>query len=155
MSNEVKVKSVAGIAGKQVAGRIMPGTDLITGIEKICAEHGITAGWVNCIGSLQKAGYLVLVPKKSKLGAAYGDMFTVAGPVELMNGMGIICPQDGVVGIHYHATMCDKEGAVFGGHLVKGENPALATVELVINEIIDTQMERKYDEEAEGNHFSP
>jgi len=155
MSNDVRVKSAAGFAGRLIAGRILPGTDLITGIEKICEEHGVKGGWVNCLGSLQKAGYFILEPNNSKLGAGYGEMLKVAGPVELMGGMGLICYQDGQVGVHFHATMCDKEGKVFGGHLVKGENPSLATVELAINEIVDITMQRAHDEEADGNHFSP
>jgi len=110
---------------------------------------------VNCIGSLQKAGYYILVPNNAKLGAGYGDVNRVEGPVELMNGMGLITEKDGKSEIHFHATMCDKKGTVFGGHIVKGENPALATVELVIHEILDIKMARQYDEEADGNHFSP
>ena len=31
--------------------------------------------------------------------------------------------------IHFHGTMCDENGNVFGGHMVKGYNPTLTTVD--------------------------
>lgn len=154
--SKTRVQYAVGKVGKSVATRILPGTDLLTGIETVCRETGIKNASVECFGSFEKAGYLYLVPKPSaKIGSGYGDIVRAEGPVEFLNGTGVVCQNDGACDIHFHATMCDKTGKVFGGHLVKGENPVLTTVDMIINEILDVQMIRKYDEETDLTQFSP
>ena len=56
-------------------------------------------------------------------------------------------------GLHIHASMCGDDGVFYGGHMIGGSSPSLATVELMIVEVVGGNYERKYDEEAEGNHF--
>jgi len=157
MSEHVRVQYAAGKVGKSVAARLLPGTDLLTGIEEVCRQNGILyASIANCFGSFQRAGYLYLIPlPEAKVGAGYGDIHRVEGPVEFLNGTGVVCQREGQYEIHFHATMCDKEGNVFGGHMLKGENPVLTTVDLVINEIVDVQMLRNYDEETDLIQFDP
>lgn len=151
-----RVTSACGTTGKAVAARILPGTDLIEGIEAACSEHGIKHAYVSCFGSFQKAGYMYLVPKpEAKVGAGYGDVLTKEGPVEFLNGTGVVCQNDGAYDTHFHATMCDKEGTVFGGHIVKGTTPALTTVDLIILEVVGVQMLRAYDEETDLTQFVP
>jgi len=155
--NNIRIQYATGEVGKSIAARLLPGTDLIAGIEEICKENGIKyASVANCFGSFQRAGYLFLVPKEqSKVGAGYGELVTCEGPVEFLNGTGVICQRDGDYDTHFHATMCDKEGKVFGGHMIKWENPVLTTVDLVINEIKNVNMFRKYDEETDLIQFDP
>ena len=156
MSDTIRVKYACGMAGKRIAARIQPGTDLILGIEKICKENNIVSASVECFGSLEKAGFFILVPKPTaKMLAGYGDIIRVAGPVEFLNGIGIVCQKDGAYDIHFHATLGDKDGKVFGGHMVKGENPALTTVDMVISEITGIEMLRAYEEETDLTQFLP
>ena len=156
MSGEIRVKYAAGKAGRRVAARIQPGTDLLLGIEQICRETGIVSASVECFGSLERAGFFVLVPKPSaKMRAGYGDIIRVAGPVEFLGGLGIVCLKDGIYDIHFHATLCDATGKVFGGHMVKGENPALTTVDMIISEITGVEMLRAYEEETDLTQFLP
>lgn len=155
--NETRVQYATGETGKTVAARLLPGTDLITGIEEICKENDITyASIANCFGSFQKAAYMYLVPQEeSVVGAGYGELLKAEGPVEFLNGTGVVCQRDGDYDTHFHATMCDKEGKVFGGHMVKGETPVLTTVDLVINEVKNVDMYRDYDEETDLIQFNP
>ncbi|HLR68268.1 MAG TPA: hypothetical protein VK105_14250 [Virgibacillus sp.] len=56
--------------------------------------------------------------------------------------------------------LCDKEGNIFvghiiRGHIIKGENPALGTVDVVINEIKNVKVERSYDEETQSIQLNP
>ena len=96
------------------------------------------------------------MPKESaKVKAGYGDVIKKDGPIEFLNGTGVVCQNAGKYDTHFHATMCDKEGTVFGGHIVKGTTPALTTVDLVIFEISDVQMLREYDEETDLTQFVP
>lgn len=154
---ETRVQYATGEIGKTVAGRLLPGTDLITGIEEICKANDITyASITNCFGSFQEAAYMYLVPQEeSVVGAGYGELFVADGPVEFLNGTGVVCQRDGDYDTHFHATMCDKEGKVFGGHMVKDKTPVLTTVDLVINEVKHVHMYRDYDKETELIQFNP
>ena len=40
--SKVRIQYAQGNIGKAVAARILPGTDLIEGIEEICRENNIT-----------------------------------------------------------------------------------------------------------------
>lgn len=155
--SKTNIQYATGSIGKTVAGRLLPGTDLITGIEAICKENNITyASIANCFGSFEEASYMYLVPQKdSVVGAGYGELLHAEGPVEFLNGTGVVCQRDGEYDSHFHATMCDKEGTVFGGHMVKGKTPVLTTVDLIINEVKDANMYRGYDEETDLIQFNP
>lgn len=155
--SKVRIQYAQGNIGKAVAARILPGTDLIEGIEEICRENNITyAAIPNCFGSFEKAGFLYLVPQQeAKVGAGYGDLEIVEGPVEFLNGTGVVCQRDGDYETHFHATMCDQHGDVFGGHMVKGKNPVLTTVDIVITEVLGVEMYRSFDEETDLVQFDP
>lgn len=156
MTQSTRIQYAVGTLGKTVAARLLPGTDLMTGIEEICQENNISYAQIStCFGSLQKSGYFVLVPDPSvNLGANYGTLQQRQGPIEFLNGTGIVCQREQTYEIHLHGTFCDKEGAVFGGHLVKGENPVY-TVDLLITEVLGMDLLRARDEESGMNQFYP
>lgn len=148
--SEVRVNYACGTAGKMVAARILPGSDLLTSLEEICDMNGVKYGAVNCFGSFSATGYMYLVPMDAKVGAGYGDVIKKEGPIEFLSGTGIITQTDkGVTELHFHGTMCDKEGEVFGGHIVKGQCPVLTTVDVMIQETCGVEMIRTYDEETD------
>ncbi len=147
---EVRVSYASGTPGKLIVARILPGTDLLTGLEEICIRNDVKHGAVNCFGSFSAAGYMYLVPMDAKVGAGYGEVIRQEGPIEFLSGTGIITQTDkGITELHFHGTMCDKEGTVFGGHIVKGQCPVLTTVDVVIQEAQGVEMIRKYDEETD------
>ena len=153
---ETRFQDACGAAGKIVVARLLPETDLLTGIEAVCEKNGIQYAIVNCFGSFESAGYMYLVPKvEAKVGAGYGDVLKQEGPVEFLSGVGVVCQNNGACDIHFHGTMCDKDGTVFGGHLVKGHNPTLTTVDLVVIEVSGVEMLRQYDEETDLTQFYP
>lgn len=111
---------------------------------------------MTCFGSFSSSGYMYLVPKAdAKVKAGYGDVLQKGGPIEFLSGTGVVCQKDGSTDIHFHGTMCDENGNVFGGHMVKGYNPALTTIDVVIIECTDAQMLRGYDEETDLTQFQP
>lgn len=156
MTRGTRTHYAVGKTGKTIAARLLPGTDLLTGIEDICKENQIKyASIINCFGSFQETGYLYLVPKpESPVGAGYSDLMTATGPIEFLNGTGIVCQRDNQFEIHLHGTMCDQEGQVFGGHMVKGQNPVI-TVDLILIEIQDMELNRTFDEETGGYQLYP
>ncbi|WP_339230275.1 PPC domain-containing DNA-binding protein [Oceanobacillus sp. FSL K6-2867] len=145
-----------GKTGAILAARLLTGTDLLAGIEQLCGENNIQSAVISsCFGSFQQAGYLYLVPNsESKVGAGYGELQVRQGPVEFLQGTGVVCKREGEYEIHFHGTMCDQAGNVFGGHLVKGENPVI-TVDLVLTAVEGMTFSREYDEETGGNQFYP
>lgn len=152
----VRFADACGKTGKTIAARLLPETDLIEGIEAVCQNNGVKHAYVSCFGSFAKTGYMYLVPKpEAKIGAGYGEVLKCDGPIEFLNGTGVVCQNDGKYDTHFHATMCDQTGKVFGGHIVKGHTPALTTVDLVIVEITGVEMLRAFDEETALTQFLP
>jgi len=154
--NEIRFESAAATTGKMIPARLLPGTDLLEGIEAVCEKHGVKYAYVTCFGSFSHAGYMYLVPKvKCKVDAGYGDVIERGSPVEFLSGTGVVCQKEGQCDIHFHGTMCDAEGNVFGGHMVKGYNRTLTTVDVMIIECNGAQMLRGYDEETDLTQFQP
>lgn len=159
--NEIRYTVAEGQIGRVFIGRLLPGTDLIEGIEKICTDYDIKNGVVTtAIGSLQKAVFKYLIPNpKLKIGAGYGEPYELDGPIEFCSGMGLICQnENGDVNIHFHGVFntsikkgCEKvvPDYIYGGHIEAGKNPVAATLDIMIVEIKGVDVVRKYDEETE------
>ena len=155
---ELRAWHASGKFGKMIPVRLQPGTDLMNGLKKVCEDNGVRHGALLVgIGSLRKVTFQVLEPnEKAKIGAAYTEPKVIPGPIEILGVRGVIFESDtGDVVLHLHGSFCDKDGKVYGGHLVAGENPILATLDAVIGEIADVKLTMKYDEETGLKHFSP
>ncbi|MBU0652979.1 MAG: DNA-binding protein [Proteobacteria bacterium] len=153
-----RIKSAEGAPGRMVAARLMPGSNLMSGIAEVCEKHNIKSGILaSGIGSLSKTTYLDPIPKpelKAKYG--YGDPMTADGPIELLNLAGAICHSDeGKVLLHVHATMCLADGKAFGGHLTDEGNEVLLTADVTILEIANVDFVRRLDEETGILMYSP
>ncbi|WP_033542945.1 PPC domain-containing DNA-binding protein [Planococcus sp. CAU13] len=156
MKKQTRIQYAAGSLGRSIAARLLPGTDLLTGIEELCRENGISYAQIStCFGSLQQSGYYYLVPDSSaNLGASYGELQEVAGPIEFLNGTGLVCKRAQEFDIHLHGTIADQNGSVFGGHFVKGKNPVY-TVDLMLTEVLGMSLTRAHDEESGVNQLYP
>ena len=155
---EIRTQHVCGKYGRIVPLRLLPGTDLMNGIKKVCEDNGVRYGnLISAIGSLRQVTFQVLVPnEKTKMGAAYTEPSTIPGPIEILGIQGIIFETDtGETVLHLHGTFCDKDGKTFGGHIVPGENPILATLDAIIGEIADVKLMRRDNEEVGLPLFSP
>ena len=159
MSSQPRVKWAEGKPRRIVSARILPGTDLILGIEKICLEDGIESGTFSVIGSLEKATFVLPVVKEgTKAGVGYGDPLTVSGPLEILSGKGFISKDDesaeGLF-IHLHAIFSDSEGTIYGGHLLPGGNPVLLTLDVILMEFDMISLSREEDPEIGIRVISP
>lgn len=149
--NQIRTQIVALKKGKIIVGRILPGTDLISGIEKICQDNQITHGTIiTAIGSLIRAEFVYAVPdKNAKIGIKYSEPTRVEGPLELLACQGTIgLTVEGHLSIHLHGLMSDPDMKVYGGHLLENVNPVLVTVEIMIHENQDVQIVREQDVET-------
>lgn len=158
MSEKDGFKSIEGRTGRVVVGKINPGTDMLTGLKEICNKHGIKGGSViSCLGSLNYARlmYIVRIPEHRR-GGAYSDPIDLRGPIELTSSHAIICQNDdGELSIHFHGTIVDSKGQVWGGHFPIGGNIVRSTIDVVILEIEGVKMARRIDPDIGYEVFNP
>lgn len=159
LSSTIRYQAACGKLGKVIIGRLLPGTDVIEGIEKICKDHSIKSAFVCLsIGSLQKATFMLAIAKEgTKLGIGYSEPIEVPGPIEFLSGLGVVCEgkTEEEFETHLHATFSNEKKEVYGGHLVKGKNPTLATIDLSIIEVKGVKLGKKFDEETGFVVMSP
>jgi predicted DNA-binding protein with PD1-like motif len=147
----IRIQSLASEAGRRIVGRLLPGTDLINGIEAMCQQHQVAgATIVSAIGSLTQAQLVYAVPDETgKIGIRYHDPVTVGGPLEILACQGMIGRSgSGELSVHLHGLVSDPTMRVIGGHFLAGGNPVLATAEILIQECSDVRMIREQDKET-------
>jgi predicted DNA-binding protein with PD1-like motif len=148
----VRVTTAHGTIGDVIVARILPATDLISGILETCRITGIETGVItSCVGSLKRAQFHWSIPStKTKRGSKRTEPIILEGPIELLNGQGLIGKAQGEEYlVHFHATLCDKEGKVYGGHLFEGGNLVHSTMDVVIVELQGIHLEPFYDQEID------
>jgi predicted DNA-binding protein with PD1-like motif len=148
----------SGRLGRLVPMRLRTNTDLVEGIKQVCQAHGIKYGALLVgIGSVRKLTYQVLTPKpETRLGAGYTEPEVIPGPVEIVGLQGVLFQSEkGETLLHLHGTFSDKTGKVYGGHVVEGANPVLATLDAIIAEVTDAKMIRRMDDEVGMGLYTP
>lgn len=119
-----------GRYGRMLLARVRPNVDLVTGVERICATHGIAHAVVrSAVGSLVDAA----------LGYGEGDsmtLITVEGPgIEILTLAGEVRPdEDGKPMATLRGTISDSDASVYGGEFVRGGNPICITLEIALQE---------------------
>lgn len=137
---DIRLVEAVGGAGKAIAVRLLPGTDLISGLINACERHGVRAGAVvACIGSLSTAtidyeGHAPVI---------------LQGTITIYSAQGIISADpSGKVAIHLHASFGDERGNMYGGQFGPGGCPVLNTLEAVIIELHGVRLLRDRDPET-------
>ena len=149
--SDVRTQTETSRKGRKIVGRLLPDTDLIKGIEKVCRHHDMVYGSIlSVIGSLKEAEIVYAVADDAgKIGIRYSDPVRIKGPLELLACQGMIGrTADGESSIHLHGLMSNPEMTVYGGHFLENGNPVLATAEIFIQECSDVQIVREEDEET-------
>lgn len=158
MDETLRIKSVAGEIGRIIAGRLLPGTDMINGLEETCRRHNVKYAFISSIiGALKKVTFAIPTPSnENKVGAVYSDPIVLEGVIEFLGGQGVICQSpDGQYLTHFHGSVSDMEGRVWGGHFLNGGNICVSTVDFVLCEVKDIRFMRRFDEETGFIQFSP
>ncbi|EON73911.1 PPC domain-containing DNA-binding protein [Lysinibacillus sphaericus] len=152
----VRVNYGVGSFGRVISARILMGTDIVEGIEAVCEENGIeSATIVSCIGSFLKSSFVYLVPDETaKINVRFSEIIEKEGPLEFIQGSGVVCKRDGIYETHFHGSMSDQWGCVSGGHLIKGGSPVI-TADVVLAEVQGVQHFRRLDEETGHVQFYP
>ncbi len=153
----MRIQSVEGRTGRVIVARFLPGTDMLEGIEEVCRRHHVKYAVIQCaVGAFKQATFVYPIPRKdAKIGIVYSDPVVLEGPIEFLGGQGIVCQSDeGKYLLHFHGSASDKEMRVWGGHFTTG-NVILATLDVIISEIDNVKMLRRFDEETGFVQFSP
>ena len=156
--DEIRSKYVTASFGRIVPVRLLPGTDVMNGLKKVCEDNGVRYGYLLMgIGTVNEATIQIFRPKpESRLGAGYTEPETIPGPIEILGLSGIIFQTEaGETALHLHASFCDKDGKILGGHIVPGGNSICATLDACIAEVSGAKFLTRYDEETDLNLFSP
>lgn len=153
MQNEIRFDSALGEIKRVAIGRLKPGSDIMTGIEIIAKNNGFKVAFVSCgLGLLRQASYLLPIDsdKNKKLGVVYGDPIILNERAEVLGMQGTIFRlENGDYASHIHYHMARKDGTIVGGHLTKGGNIVMATLDFVLCEVSNVNIIREYDEETD------
>lgn len=155
---DLKFHEASGIAGRIIVARVSTGTDIVEGIEEICEKYNIEAAIVSVvIGSLQRAEITYAVPKSdTKMKAGKGEPLCLEGPLDCLSAQGTVGRNEkGERYAHIHAALADKLDHVYGGHLARGKNPVLLTVEVALTEVTGLRLVRRLYEETNTSQLSP
>jgi hypothetical protein len=130
-----------------IVGRLLPGADLIHGLEEVCAHHGIRYAAINfAYGSLSHAAFKHL-DRPAGGERAVLVAYRVESRVEFLAGQGLVC-EDGKGGrdTHLHGCVSDDTGKVLGGHFMPGENPIYNNLDFSLEELQNVRLIRRFDE---------
>jgi predicted DNA-binding protein with PD1-like motif len=110
----------ASTTARALALRLRPNQDVATALEGFCREHGISRATIH--GGVG-----------STIGARFSDGRIVAPfATELAITSGIIAPGAGGLEAELDIALVDHTGGLAEGRLVRGDNPVLMTMELVL-----------------------
>ena len=151
------VLETQGRAGRIIMGRLLPNTDLVKGIEELCVRNGIKHGIIStCIGSLKQAAFIYALPKEGAYyDIEYSKPIIKEGEFEFLNGQGLVAMDEaGKFQMHLHATISNSDMSLNGCHIVEG-NIVLATIEVVITELLDLNFQRELHVDSGFYFFNP
>ena len=131
--------------------RMDKGEEIISTLKDFCAKEKITLAEVKALGAVNdfEVGLFDVSTKKY-----HANKFTF--PAEIVSLWGTITTKDGEIYSHIHMSAADKEGKVFGGHLVSAV--VSATCEMIIDDISEGStnnyvVDRKFNEDIGLNLF--
>ena len=131
--------------GNKIIARIDKGEEILTTIKEISLKENIKLASVQALGATDEFTVGVYKVDEKKY---YANEFK--GYFEIVSLTGTINTMNGEFYTHIHTSAGNDKGEVFGGHLNKAI--VSATCEMVID-IIDGNVDRKYDEETGLNVF--
>jgi len=128
-------------AGRAFVGRLDTGSDLVSGIERFCAEQSVLAAQVTVIGAVRSARYAYYEQTDHR----YRELESPTHH-EIVGFVGNVSMRENRPFLHAHATFADASGATVGGHLLPGCEVFAA--EIMMRELGDVSLVRRHDEET-------
>lgn len=98
-----------------IIGKLRHGSDLLRELNKLAASEGISAGFIQLMGSIARAR-LSFYDQKIH---AYREL-DFDSPHEIVSAGGNISLRDDKPYVHLHLAVADATGKVVGGHCLQG-----------------------------------
>ena len=123
---------------RTIMGQFPFGTDLLESLTQFVRKENIKSGRISGIGATTHAviAYYDQIQKK------YLSM-EFPGGMEILNLQGNVSIRDGNPFVHVHILLGDREGKIFGGHLMPGT--MLWACEVIIDEYAGEELSRAED----------
>ena len=148
----MRLISEIGKSEKVIVVRLLPGEDVITGIENACKKYNVKYGIItSCIGSLEKIHFNYYYEPKDKQENPFGEErdLILEKDCVFIGAQGFICEEiDGNIDVHLHGSVRDNNGNIYASHIPKGGNIVQYTLDIAIEVISDMKLMRIYDEET-------
>jgi hypothetical protein len=124
--------------GRNFLFRIPEGKEFLSAVVEFAKKHNVVIGTISAIGTLRnpKIGYFEEEKKQYKV-------IQLEGTYELVSALGNISIKDNEPFVHVHVSLGDREGKLFGGHLIEGE---VFVAEVYIQELLGEPLVRKPQE---------
>ncbi len=101
--------------GKAAFVRLARGSDLLGGLTEAAEKLGIEAGTVQAIGAVDDLTVAFFEPESKEY-----EPIRIDEHLEITSSLGNVSLKDGQPFVHVHVNAGDRQGRVFGGHLVEG-----------------------------------
>ncbi|MCI5623754.1 MULTISPECIES: PPC domain-containing DNA-binding protein [Anaerostipes] len=125
--------------------RLDRGEEIVAKLKEVAQKEGIKLAYLTGIGAVGKVTAGVFDTKEKEFKG-----HTWEGDLEVVSIGGNINTMNGDTYAHFHISIADEEGHVYGGHLT--EAVISGTGEMVLTEIRGN-VDREYDEEIGLNLF--
>ena len=102
--------------GKAAFVRLMPGDDLLQGLNLAAAELEFDAATLSIVGAVRNLVVAYFDQEKKE----YRDFLRFDEPMEISGGVGNVSLKDGKPFVHIHVTGSRADGTAVGGHLMDG-----------------------------------
>ena len=122
-------------------GQLPRSADLYESLMKIVHEEDITLGRIVAIGATEHAVVAFYDPVQKK----YLNM-EFPGNMEILTCSGNVSLRDGKPFVHIHILLGDRQGKVFGGHVMPGTK--VFACEVFVDEFAGEELQRAYDEDT-------
>jgi uncharacterized protein len=141
--------SARDVESGMIVGRLLPGTDLLGGLEIVCTDYGVRFAAITfAYGSLDRSAFKTLQPVEGQDRPVLMPI-EVDERVEFLGGQGLVCEtEEGGRDIHLHGCIADASGRVRGGHFIKGKNVVFNNVDFALMELPSLELIRSFDEQT-------
>ena len=117
--------------------RFRKGEDVLESLNQLVRENHVLCGSFTAIGNLEKAEVGFFADRRY-------STISCKGPLEVCSCIGNVASKEGVPVVHAHISLADKEGRMYGGHLMPGCLVDV-TFEVVLHSYKGLVLERKFD----------
>ena len=150
---DVRYVARPGRPGRVIVARVMSDSDLLEALRRVVRDERIEAGVIlSVVGLLERARLrnCKRLPETYPITDENRTYLSFERPLEILSASGNVTMLEGEPLVHAHVTLSSVEGekiTVVGGHLIEG-CVIFGFAEVILMELEDIEMEKRFDEET-------